>query len=25
MPPLVRIHSVCQTGDVFGSLKCCLL
>ncbi|WP_433954573.1 hypothetical protein [Bacillus safensis] len=21
-PPLVRIHSVCQTGDVFGSLKC---
>ncbi|MFB8733606.1 hypothetical protein ACEQPO_05615 [Bacillus sp. SL00103] len=22
MPPLVRIHSVCQTGDVFGSLKC---
>ncbi|PRS73595.1 GTP cyclohydrolase [Bacillus sp. GBSW2] len=22
VPPLVRIHSVCQTGDVFGSLKC---
>ncbi|PEV95755.1 GTP cyclohydrolase [Bacillus cereus] len=20
--PVVRIHSVCQTGDVFGSLKC---
>jgi GTP cyclohydrolase II len=22
MPPLVRIHSECLTGDVFGSLKC---
>jgi GTP cyclohydrolase II len=21
-PPLVRIHSQCQTGDVFGSLRC---
>jgi GTP cyclohydrolase II len=22
MPPLVRLHSECLTGDVFGSLKC---
>jgi GTP cyclohydrolase II len=22
MPPLVRIHSQCLTGDVFGSLRC---
>jgi len=21
-PPLVRIHSQCLTGDVFGSLRC---
>jgi GTP cyclohydrolase II len=21
-PPLVRLHSECLTGDVFGSLKC---
>ena len=21
-PPLVRIHSQCMTGDVFGSLRC---
>ena len=22
LPPLVRVHSNCQTGDVFGSLRC---
>jgi GTP cyclohydrolase II len=22
MPPLVRVHSQCLTGDVFGSLRC---
>ena len=22
VPPLVRIHSQCLTGDVFGSLRC---
>ncbi len=21
-PPLIRLHSECLTGDVFGSLKC---